>query len=140
MEELFLKFHSRAKNGRHIVAIPINPQCSQLGSSRSIALRRFFMQEKKCEKIAVYKENYIKFMQEMIDLGHMVEVTESPKSNEVVYHIPHHGIDSSKRFRVVFDGSCKTSTGISLNEAQFIGPRLQRDLREILIRFRQRKR
>lgn len=37
------------------------------------------------------------------------------------------------------DGSCKTSTGVSLNDIQIVGPRLQRDLREILIRFRRHR-
>lgn len=136
VEKLFAESHSRAENGRHIVAIPMNPQCPQLGSSRAVALRRYAMQEEKCRKNATYKENYDKFMQEMLDLGHMVEATQPPKPNEQVYYIPHHGIFSSKSFRVVFDGSCKTSNGLSLNDAQFVGPRLQRDLREILIRFR----
>lgn len=30
VEELFAKTYSRADNGRHVVAIPMNPQCSQL--------------------------------------------------------------------------------------------------------------
>lgn len=46
---------------------------------------------------------------------------------------------SSKKFRVVFDGSCKTDSGISLNEAQFVGPKIQKDLYEIIMRFRRHK-
>lgn len=40
---------------------------------------------------------------------------------------------------VVFDGSCKTNLGISLNEAQHVGPKLQNDLHTILTRFRRHK-
>lgn len=104
-----------------------------------MALKRFLMQEQKFDRDPIYKEKYIEFMNEMIELGHMKEATDPPQSGEMVYYIPHHGIMSSKRFRVVFDASCVTKLGISLNTAQFIGPRLQRDLSEILMRFRRHK-
>lgn len=54
----------------------------------------------------------------------------------MVYYIPHHGVISSGRFRVVFDASCKTNKNISLNEIQLVGEKLQRDLHEITMRFR----
>jgi len=38
--------------------------------------------------------------------------------------------------RVVFDASCKTAEGISLNDAVMVGPVLQQDLLSILLRFR----
>jgi len=37
---------------------------------------------------------------------------------------------------VVFDASCKTSTGLSLNDALMVGPVVQQDLMSILMRFR----
>lgn len=139
VEEMFARTHYRWDSGRHVVAIPMNPQINELGSSREVAMRRFFMQEKKFERDSAYKAKYVEFMHEMLELGHMVEATEDPKPDEMVYYIPHHGIMSSKRFRVVFDGSCLTKLGISLNSAQFVGPKLQRDLFEILMRFRRHK-
>lgn len=139
VEEMFAKTHRRSSSGRHIVTLPMNSQVQELGSSKEVALRRFLMQEKKFDRDHIYKAKYIEFMNEMIQLGHMVEAKEPPKPNEMVYHIPHHGIMSSKRFRVVFDASCLTKLGISLNGAQFVGPRLQRDLADILMRFRRHK-
>src|SRR5206468_938065 len=37
---------------------------------------------------------------------------------------------------VVFDGSAKSSNGLSLNERLMVGPKLQQDIFDILLRFR----
>ena len=56
------------------------------------------------------------------------------------YFLPHHAVvkESSltTKTRVVFDGSAKTSTGISLNETLMVGPTIQEDLFSIIARFR----
>ncbi|XP_029163314.1 uncharacterized protein LOC114934768 [Nylanderia fulva] len=58
---------------------------------------------------------------------------------ESVY-LPHHGvfkgIGRNAKLRVVFDASCKTTSGISLNDALMIGPTVQQDLISIITRFR----
>ncbi|XP_055308163.1 uncharacterized protein LOC129572241 [Sitodiplosis mosellana] len=77
-------------------------------------------------------------MRENIADGYMVEAG-SVQNSDMVYYIPHHAVSTSKKFRIVYDGSCKTSLGLSLNDAQFAGPRLQCNLNEILMRFRQHK-
>lgn len=51
------------------------------------------------------------------------------------YFVPHHGITNPK-FRVVFDGSCTTTSGASCNDMQCVGEKLQDNLVDILIRFR----
>jgi hypothetical protein len=40
------------------------------------------------------------------------------------------------RLRVVFNGSCRSSTGVSLNDCLHIGPKLQQDISDILLRWR----
>ncbi|XP_011052046.1 PREDICTED: uncharacterized protein LOC105144687 [Acromyrmex echinatior] len=63
-----------------------------------------------------------------------------PSSSSPVFYLPHHAIrnetSSTTKFRVVFDGFCKTTTGLSLNDALIVGPTLQENLFSILIRFR----
>lgn len=127
IETMFKQTHQRDENGRFIIEIPLKPQVTELGSSREAALRRFFMLEKRFKRDPEFREKYVEFMTEYEQLGHMVEVSEQPKPGEMCYHIPHHGVVSSTKFRVVFDGSCKTNLGISLNDIQFVGPKLQRD-------------
>lgn len=46
---------------------------------------------------------------------------------------------STTKLRVVFDASCKTSSGVSLNENQLSGQKLQNDLTDIILRFRKYK-
>ncbi|XP_036345870.1 uncharacterized protein LOC118755131, partial [Rhagoletis pomonella] len=72
-------------------------------------------------------------MREYEALGHMERVEPSyPHSN--CYYIPHHAVTT--KFRVVFNASAPTSTGVSLNDIQLVGPALQDSLSSILLRFR----
>ena len=68
---------------------------------------------------------------------------ESITLPQTSYFLPHQPIikDSSTttKLRVVFDGSQKTTTGVSLNDIQFTGPSLQSDIFAILLKFRQHK-
>ncbi|XP_065078977.1 uncharacterized protein LOC135701957 [Ochlerotatus camptorhynchus] len=57
--------------------------------------------------------------------------------------LPHHPVikesSTTTKVRVVFDASCKTSTGVSLNDALFAGPIVQQELRSIILRSRFRQ-
>lgn len=119
-EQIFENEHSRDEQGR---------------------MRRFFMLEKRFERDESFKTKYIEFMRDYIETGHMspVQAEQASHSEKWIYHIPHHGVTTSKKFRVVFDASCKTDKGISLNDAQLIGGKLQRDLHETTMRFRRHK-
>lgn len=65
-------------------------------------------------------------MREMLKLEHMIEAKELPKTEQMVYYIPHHAVTTSGEFKVVFDASCRTKLGISLNQAQLIGAKKKR--------------
>lgn len=76
-------------------------------------------------------------MTEYENLNHMTKV-EDDDLNQTFY-FPHHAVrefSSTTKVRVVFDGSCKTDSGLSFNDVQMTGPTLQNDLFSILIRFR----
>lgn len=78
-------------------------------------------------------------IQDYLDLGHMTKVTTG-QSTGCRYYLPHHGIvkesSDTTKLRVVFDGSASSTTGVSLNDILHIGPKLQEDLFDILLRFR----
>ncbi|XP_031639220.1 uncharacterized protein LOC116351279, partial [Contarinia nasturtii] len=89
--------------------------------------------EYKMKRNTEFGDKYRLFMQEYEALGHMQRISERDESG---YYTPHHGVLSSEKFRVVFNASSKTTTGITLNECQLTGEKLQPDLQLILLNFR----
>jgi hypothetical protein len=65
-----------------------------------------------------------------------MQVTSSPSS----YVLPHHCVtkstSSTLTVRIVFNGSAVDSSGKSLNDRLYAGPKLQSDLSHILFSFR----
>ncbi|XP_067205391.1 uncharacterized protein [Linepithema humile] len=70
----------------------------------------------------------------------MHPVTLETQGTFPAYYMPHHAVfkdtSSTTKIRVVFDASCKTDTGVSLNDILMVGPTLQQDLISILFKFR----
>ncbi|XP_062538332.1 uncharacterized protein LOC134206617 [Armigeres subalbatus] len=79
-------------------------------------------------------------MDEYARLGHMRKVEDFAKETVKRCYLPHHPVvkeaSTTTKVRVVFDASCKTSSGVSLNEALLVGPVVQDDLRSIILRSR----
>ncbi|XP_076301920.1 uncharacterized protein LOC143220059 [Lasioglossum baleicum] len=127
----------RNESGRYIVALPFNEKWEQLGESHSRALNRFRTLERKLERDPELREQYTKVIDEYRSLGHMTRATNTHAPG---FYLPHHAVikltSSTTKLRVVFDGSAKTSTNLSLNDTLRIGPTLQDDLLSLLLRFR----
>ena len=132
---------TRDSTGRFIVNIPFKNTIQKLGDSYAIARKRFELLERKLLKNAELKAEYCTFMAEYEQLGHMSKIEEVENFNySDGYFLPHHAVlkkeSLTTKCRVVFDSSAKTSSGLSLNDVQFIGPTLQQDVFSILARFR----
>ncbi|XP_038106740.1 uncharacterized protein LOC119766331 [Culex quinquefasciatus] len=141
-ERFFAVTTTRDESGRFIVRLPKKQLAlSQLGDSKSSALCRLRWMQRRLEKNPHLKEQYVDFMQEYLDLEHMVPV-DAPQDNtqEPPFYLPHHAVvkpsSSTTKCRVVFDGSSKSSTGISLNDCLMVGPTVQDTLYSIVLRFR----
>ncbi|XP_062538002.1 uncharacterized protein LOC134206317 [Armigeres subalbatus] len=112
----------RDETGRFIVRLPFDDSKPALGDSLAVA--------------------YTSFMHEYMELGHMEEVpsnqVERPSSE--CFYLPHHAViknDSlTTKLRVVFDASCASSSGVSLNDRLLAGPNNNSDLFEVSLRFR----
>lgn len=141
-EEHFLTTLKIQPNGRFALKLPFKKSPNVLGDSLDIAKKRFFSLENKLSRMPEIKTQYTDFINEYVTLGHMQEISFN-NLNKGHYIIPHHAVlkpdSSSTKLRVVFDGSCKTTTGYSLNDILMVGPVVQEDLFTTLLAFRSNK-
>ncbi|XP_017476895.1 PREDICTED: uncharacterized protein LOC108366915, partial [Rhagoletis zephyria] len=87
------------------------------GSSYDIALSRLLSIETKLRRNNNLKADYDAFMKAYIELQHMVLISVPSGTENYIPHHPMLKLDSSTTIlRVVFDASCRTSTGKSLND------------------------
>ncbi|XP_058446110.1 uncharacterized protein LOC131427162 [Malaya genurostris] len=139
-EMLYRNTTTRNEGGRYVVRLPTNSAIiGMLGESKSAALHRFNLLERRLEKNKELKKAYHDFMNEYIQLNHM-ELVPQEAEHEGGFYLPHHPVlktsSSTTKLRVMFDGSVKTSSGKSLNDALLVGPVVQDELLQIVIRFR----
>lgn len=131
----------REVDGRFSVGIPLKDEVDCLGDSYYTAKKRFFNLESRFKKNPELKALYREFIHEYADLGHLSVLNEPRPANS--YFLPHHPVLREKsettRLRVVFNASEPTTSGISVNDLQMIGPNIQDSLFNILLRFRQYK-
>ncbi|XP_038106567.1 uncharacterized protein LOC119766204 [Culex quinquefasciatus] len=139
-EELFNKTTIRDAEGRFVVTLPKKQRViEKLDESRNMAMKRFIGMEKRFTTNPALKFMYTEFVHEYLLMKHMREVKEDSGEGPV-YYLPHHAVlkpdSTTTKLRVVFDGSCGTSSGVSLNDALMVGPVVQSDLLSTVLRFR----
>ncbi|XP_055639848.1 uncharacterized protein LOC129777550 [Toxorhynchites rutilus septentrionalis] len=125
-EEHFKRTVKREMDGRYTVALPKDDGVlSRLGKSEEIALRRLQGTERRLSRDSNLRDQYLAFMQEYLRLGHMLKVEKVSGEVQRCY-LPHQPVvkeaSTTTKLRVVFDASCKTSTGVSLNDGLLVGP------------------
>lgn len=142
-ESQYLKSVVRTETGRYSVALPVKSNICQLGDSSNNALKQFSYMEKRLNNNPNLRQQYSDFMSEYIELNHMEEVKNPELSNCVLdktYYLPHHAVmresSSTTKLRVVFNGSSKTSSALSLNDCLMVGPTIQPDLCSTILKFR----
>ncbi|XP_058817288.1 uncharacterized protein LOC131680591 [Topomyia yanbarensis] len=139
-ETHFLSTCNRNPNGRFVVSLPLKENVNQIDDCCE-TLKRFLMLEKRLQRDAELRSQYVDFIREYEALGHCHEVKESnDQSNRAMYYMPHHAVlrphSSSTKCRVVFDASAKSSSPkLSLNEVLKVGPIVQRDLFSIMLKL-----
>lgn len=138
-ENHFLKNYCRLESGEFSVRLPFKTSPQALGDSYNNALHRFKKLEARLNKDRDLKDQYVAFLNEYKELKHM-SLVENSSENITRYFLPHHCVTKSDstttKLRVVFDGSAKTSSGLSLNDILMCGPTIQTNLFNILLRFR----
>ncbi|KAF0748221.1 Uncharacterized protein FWK35_00023001 [Aphis craccivora] len=125
------------ETGRYSVPLPFRQDVPPptFNGMRRIAAKRFEHLERKLEQNEKLGVAYREFMAEYEALGHMT-IAQSPGR----YVIPHHAVWKQgiihNKLRVVFDASARCDSGQSLNDALYVGPKLQRDIVDVLLGFR----
>ncbi|XP_060800865.1 uncharacterized protein LOC132901873 [Amyelois transitella] len=141
-EEIYEKTTTRNEEGRYIVKLPFktdNPKSPE-GKTRDIAVQRLKYLERKFKRSPDLKREYTKVINEYIDKEYMEMIPEKERETKKSVYLPHHAVirqdKESFRTRIVFDASCKGVNNISLNDELHVGPQLQEDLRNLLMRWR----
>ncbi|GFW57059.1 integrase catalytic domain-containing protein [Trichonephila clavipes] len=114
---------------------------SFLSESKQTAIRRLNSLWRKLDANPNLKQLYGNFIHEYLDMGHMEQLSDESEPT-VSYYIPHHHTrpdSKSTPLRTVFDASCSTLTGESLNSILANEGVIQDDLFAILLRFRKNK-
>jgi len=136
----FQKSVRRSEDGRFVLRLPTKPEIQNLGDSLAMATSRFINIERRLQRDEQLRVEYVKFMKEYLDMGHMQEVTIEEELLKKAYYLPHHPVLKSSslttKTRVVFDGSARTTSGLALNYVLMRGPTVQEDIFSILVRFR----
>ena len=145
-EELACEKHfqetTQIVENRFEVSMPFKPDARPLGDTYVQAKRRFLSLEKRLQSNPSLKQGYTDFINEFITLQHLeiIPEPEIDKPQRQLNFLPHHCVhkedSTTTKLRVVFDGSAKSTTGISLNNSLMIVPTVQEDIFSILIRFR----
>lgn len=140
-EDHYVLTHSRDKEGRYVVKIPLKGSVTQLGNSAVRAQQCLKSMIRRLDKNCYLSTLYHAFMKEYEDLGHMVRAPIFSSVKE--YYLPHHGVlkedNVTTKLRVVFNGSSPTTSGTSLNDLQHIGPKIQKDIADVLLWIRKHK-
>ncbi|GFY51736.1 pro-Pol polyprotein [Trichonephila inaurata madagascariensis] len=118
-ENHFKRTYTRDSTGRFAVNFAFRDSSDELGSSIDIAVHRLHQIECRFSKNQSLSDQYLKFMNDYLKLGHMELISENeidiPASSS--FYLPRHPVPNKNgdKFRYLFDGSAKSSSGVSLN-------------------------
>ena len=133
------------KEGRYHVSLPWKPGFKdKLQNNLPQAKARLVSLNNRMTKHPELSKSYHKSIKDMLLLNMIEEVPKGELQTDLpVYYLPHHPVlkkDSiTTKVRPVFDASCSSQNGISLNDCLYAGPSLIPNLPAILIRFRRWK-
>ena len=124
--------------GHYCLPLPFRSRDPILPSNKAYALHRLASIKRKMQKDELFKSDYCKFMNTLLEKGYAIESDETPEGR--TWYIPHFGVreEEKQRIRVVFDCSAKYQERC-LNDELLQGPDLTNLLVGVLLRFRLEK-
>ena len=122
------------------MAIPWKDEKPELSDNYEMAVRRLFNTEKRLRNNPEAGKAYSKCISQYLDKGYIRKIDPAESRPSKKWYLPHFPIvrpdRTTTKTRIVFDASVKCE-GVSLNDTILPGPRLQKDLNDVLLRFRQ---
>ena len=136
-DEQFLSLMKREvkqTDGHYELPLPLRRNDIVMPNNKPQAEKRLLSVKRKMERSEKFKEEYTKFMENLVDKGYASQCIDSDDQG---WYLPHHGVfhPTKGKLRVVFDCAAKTK-GLSLNDNLLQGPDLTNTLVGVLIRFR----
>ena len=131
----------RYVGGRYEIAIPWKEETPSIPDNKEDAEKRLYSLEKSLLKKPEVAQRYKDAMNANIDKGYVRKLKPEQAHDGPSWYLPHFPVIREDRettkVRIVFDsaGSCK---GTSLNDTMLTGPKLQRDVLEVLLQVRQK--
>ena len=115
-------------DGHYVIDLPFKDTESELACKRAQKKIRLLPLEKRFQRYSVFKDQYIDFMNTIIDKGYG-EKMKPEYLQHPAWYLPHHGVihPTKGKLRVVFDCAARFR-GTSLNDNLFCGPNLANTL------------
>jgi len=126
-------------NDRYEVSIPWKDSQPCGRSNYNMALRRLCSTERKLKGNTIAASSYCKIIDDYVEKNYIRKISDNEKNQSNQWYLHHFAVlrpdKETTKTRIVFDASAKVE-GISLNDLVHQGPKLQRDLFAVLLRFR----
>ena len=125
-------------DGRYKIATPLKDTAVVLPINYLMAFNRLNNLEKQLQRSSEIAMEYQATINRHLEKGYIRQV-ECPEKQGAMLYLPHFAVvkqdRSTTKVRIVFNAAAKYH-GVSLNDVVFQGPKLQRDLFDMLLRFR----
>ena len=128
------------KDGRYEIGIPWKRDKQLLPDNYYAALKRLENTERRLLKDPEIRKSYSGVIDKYVEKGYIKKIPKTERRSGKAWYLPHFAVvrpdKATTKTRIVFDASAK-SEGIALNDVIHQGPKLQRELFDVLLRFRQ---
>ena len=128
------------KEGRYEVTLPWRESHSPLPTNYQLAAKRLEGLHRRLRQDPVVLHEYDKIIRDQVEKG-IVQIAQpcDQESRQKLHYLPHHAVvrrdKETTKIRVVYDASAR-STGPSLNDCLYPGPKFNQKILDILLRFR----
>ena len=124
---------ARLIDGHYEIPLPLRDDNVRFPNNKSQAEKRFIYLQRKMSRNHQFRNDYMKFMKELMSKGYATE------STAVAENLPHHGVYNQNKpgkVHVVFDLIAEFR-GALLNKSLLPGPDLANQIIDVLLRFRE---